>query len=181
MVANIVTGLIGLLGTLVGGLVTHLQQKEQGRSTHLLETERRIAERQENWREARRTAAVEFVNQVARLTDSTRDLWSALDGDVSEAELKRVKDTYQADWRTLASEFAAFQLAVTPELNAPSIDLYNAVKDYSVAIDELAAGHKARAKAERAQENLWEARRLFIAAAQEDLRVPAAGAPSATA
>lgn len=174
MFLAIATGLFGLLGTVVGGVISYKLQTHQAVQARSIERERRADEDQTAWREHRRQASVEFVNRVDHLAESGREVCCSLGDAVSDDERQRSMDAYLADWRTLASGFAAFQLAVTAALNAQAAELYNAARDYSVAVDERVAGRKDGTKADRAQDALREARRLFIAAAQEDLRVPSA-------
>ncbi len=184
MFSIIAAGFFGLLGTTLGGYISYKQQKSaaqdqrenraaeqerQWRQDRAAESERRAAEQQEKWREMRRQAAVAFVKQIDDLAESGRTYWVSLQEKVHGHELETARSAYLASWQTLASDFASFQLAVTAELNEEGIALYGAARDYSVAIDEIADGRRANAKANRAQDDLLEARRQFIRAAQRDL------------
>jgi hypothetical protein len=178
MFESIAPAFFGLLGTLVGGLLTYRQQTLQGRQTQRHEAESRAVEIGEGWRKTRLQAAVEFINRADRLVDSTREYWTALDARVTSTELQRAKDAYLTDWRRLVADFASFQLTVTPDLNEAGSSLRNAVKDYTVAVDAVAGADNAaaRAKAARAAEQghdtIWELRREFIGVAQRELGNP---------
>ncbi|SET22344.1 hypothetical protein [Geodermatophilus poikilotrophus] len=193
MFSIIAAGLFGLLGTTLGGYISYKQQKsaaqderanrkvEQARQwqqDRAAESERRAAEQQEKGREMRRQAAVAFVKQVDDLAESGRTYWVSLREKAHGPELESARSAYLASWQTLASDFASFQLAVTAELNREGIALYGAARDYSVAIDEIADGRRTNAKADRAQDDLLEARRQFIRAAQHDLNPSSATDPA---
>ncbi|MGY2001721.1 hypothetical protein [Blastococcus sp. SYSU DS1024] len=191
MFSIIAAGLFGLLGTAVGGFISYLLQKtaarqerenraaeqeiriaeqeRQWRQELTTERDRRATEQQEKWREMRREAAVAFVKQIDDLAESGRAYWESLQDKTSGSEFERARSAYLTSWQTLASDFASFQLAVTEELNKEGVALYRAARDYSVAIDEVARGRRSNTKADRAQDDLLEARRQFIRAAQREL------------
>jgi gas vesicle protein len=174
--ATIAPALFGLLGTVVGGLLTFLQQERNGRETRASESRERANEQQEKWRETRRQAAVEFVGQVDRLSDRTREYWASLDDDSLDAESREaIKAAYLDAWRVLVGGFASFQITVSPELNEAGTKLRNAVTAYTEAVEAIAASNRRTQKATdesvRTQDEAWNARRQFIAVAHTDLEV----------
>lgn len=171
---TIAPALFGLAGTLVGGLLTFVQQERSGRATRLSETTLRDSELYESRREARRQAAADFLGQVDRLTDRTREFWASLDDQsMGVVARKGTRAAYLDAWRDLVAGFASFQITVNPGLSSVGAELRNAVTTYTDAVEEVAepegVTQQASKRAERAQAAVWAARRAFIAAAHADL------------
>jgi uncharacterized membrane protein len=171
------TGLIGLLGTLLGGWLTYQQQQatarrdhEKWKREHRADEQRRAIERDDARREMRRSAAVAFVRHVDAHREACRAYWDAVDRQAPEADLTTARNAYVNSWDALALELAAFQLAASPDVSVEGGALYNAVRDYSEAVDRVARDVRGAGKhAESVQEALFVARRRFISAAQGDL------------
>lgn len=118
----------------------------------------------------RKDAAVAFVKQVDAHREACRAYWEVLGPASLNTDVAAAKSTYLASWDAVALELGAFQLATSPDVSQEGGSLYNALRDYSEAVEAVARNQRGASQhAESVQDAIFAARGRFIRVAQADL------------
>ncbi|RBY76264.1 hypothetical protein DQ239_14885 [Blastococcus sp. TF02-09] len=192
MFAIIASGVLALAGTTLGSVLTYRHQSKlarQDREAKAAAEERqwereRDAEGQarfdresDAWMETRRAAAETFLRLVAAHAEACRTYWVLL-ADKADAELEATRSTYLATWRDVFAEVTTFQLRATAALSEQGRELFDALIEYSDAVERVTT--KTSQKAEAAQQRFYTARDQFVTSARSELlpATAAIGVPS---
>ena len=159
--------MFGLLGTLVGGLITWFGQWHSSR----VERRRQEIQLQQQRADLRRQAYLRFLNSADEFQEHARDITAVIgvgrDGDVR----RQAEERYLLGWRQLNSCLAEAQIAGPRQVSEEAGRLYSAAAAYSNAVDnyirETPQGNRGKAQRESLEDAMIEARRVFAVEARQ--------------
>lgn len=165
MLLAISTGLLGILGSLLGGWITLKSQRESAQRTYdLAELGRR-----DSSLDRQRAACAEFMVAIDDFIESARDLWAKQDGTDAHA----IGASYEAHaraWQAVCVALPHFQLAAPVELSDAAVQLKKHAGSYSDELDNRFQHRKwSRTRLETLREELASARHDFMTSAQQAL------------
>ncbi|MVU82648.1 hypothetical protein GPX89_36125 [Nocardia sp. ET3-3] len=133
MGSEVVTGLVGVAGALVGGAASFAGTWVNLRSQH----RQAVKARREAVQDRRYAAHLEFVKGVDRFCEAARDARSVLDRGMfaSAQELEDAQVEYTKAWTELRELKGAAELAGPPPLSTAVRQVGAAIRDYSSRID----------------------------------------------
>jgi hypothetical protein len=169
MSASVLTGLVGVLGAVVGGLAAVAGTWWHGRA----EQRRADAVRADARRDLRREACVGYLAALDLYRERARDLLGAISGGSADGRAV-AQSRYQQSWRALVDALAAVQIAGPERVSAAGTTVHDAATSYGLAVDaRLEGGRGASAPGPDLERRLGDARREFAGTARTALSLDA--------
>ena len=162
MLLAISTGLLGILGSFLGGWMTLRAQRESAQRTYELA----LLSRSDSSVDVQRAACADFLVAIDDFIESARDLWARQDG--ADAELIAASyETHARTWQTVCVALPTFQLSAPLELSDAAVELKKRAGCYSDELDSRFHHRRwSRSRLETLRDELIAARHDFMADAQ---------------
>jgi hypothetical protein len=165
MTASVLTGMIGVLGAVVGGLAASVGQWWHARA----EQRRADDARSDTRRDLRRAACVGYLSALDLYQERASDLLAAVSGGSADGRAV-AHSRYQQAWRGLVDALAAVQIAGPEPVSAAGTAVHDLATAYGLAVDaRLEGGRGAAAPGTDVARRLGDARREFAGTARTAL------------
>jgi hypothetical protein len=161
MSATVATGLVGVLGALVGGVAALAGQFWHSRAEQRRQDDARADAR----RDVRRAACVAYLAQLDLFQERARDVVTAV-GSGSADGRAVAWSRYQQAWRALVDALAAVQIAGPEVVSAAGAAVHDAASSYGTAVEARYEGGRGASVGADLERRLGEARREFAGTAR---------------
>jgi hypothetical protein len=166
MANDISSGVIGIIGALVGGSATAATSWISARSQSKREREKDQEARLDKIATIRRDACVVYISCVDRLLEDARALSAALDGRVDDTHFAELHNRYEEEWRELTLVGSPLQIMGPAKLASIAQSLRIKIGGYCDLIDDRRRTGRRSSKEEQARVEVRTARTEFVDEAQ---------------